>query len=146
MKPVSGPFLLLTLRFAPSYRLSRRMLKKARLLTRPTLAATSPSHPASAKTVALPSDAPCLSKAAASYSFSRGGLDNPNCSQYSTHQALSAPRLALSRARAFSLPISPSKAVTKGALNCAHRTSTVSPCAFCEQGDRPSHPALFSAS
>jgi hypothetical protein len=52
--------------------------------------------------------------------------------------------------------------VAEAALNCAHRTSTVSPCAFCEQGghlaapypsfssralrehgDRPSHPTSF---
>ena len=30
-----------------------------RLLTRPTLAATSPAHPESAKTASLPRDAPC---------------------------------------------------------------------------------------
>jgi len=54
------------------------------------------------------------------------------------------------------------KGVAKAALYCAHRTSTVSPCAFCEQeghlaapssffssralrehGDRPSHPTTF---
>ena len=52
--------------------------------------------------------------------------------------------------------------VAEAALNCAHRTSTVSPCAFCEQGghlaapypsfsrralrehgDRPSYPTSF---
>jgi hypothetical protein len=36
-----------------------RMLKKARLLTRPTLAATSPARPESAKTASSPRDAPC---------------------------------------------------------------------------------------
>ena len=35
------------------------MLKKARLLTRPTLAASSPSRPEPAKTGLLPKDAPC---------------------------------------------------------------------------------------
>ena len=35
------------------------MLKKARLLTRPTLAATSPARPESAKTASSPMDAPC---------------------------------------------------------------------------------------
>src|SRR2546422_2546299 len=35
------------------------MLKKARLLTRPTLAATSPARPESAKTASSPRDAPC---------------------------------------------------------------------------------------
>ena len=37
---------------------SLRMLKKARLLTRPTLAATAPARPESAKTASLPWDAP----------------------------------------------------------------------------------------
>ena len=37
----------------------RRMLKKARLLTHPTLAATSPARPESAKTASSPRDAPC---------------------------------------------------------------------------------------
>ena len=35
------------------------MLKKARLLTRPTLAVISPSHPESAKAASSPRDAPC---------------------------------------------------------------------------------------
>src|SRR6266850_1144929 len=35
------------------------MLKKARLLTHPTLAATSPARPESAKTASSPRDAPC---------------------------------------------------------------------------------------
>jgi hypothetical protein len=101
-------------------------------------------------------------KAAASCYFTRGGWDDPNCAQYSTHPALSAPRRALSRARAFQFPLPPFRGVAKAALNCAHRTSTVSPCAFCEQGghlaapspsfggralrehgDRSSYPALF---
>ncbi|TKS58004.1 MAG: hypothetical protein EWM73_03651 [Nitrospira sp.] len=36
-----------------------RMLKKASLLTRPTLATTSPARPESAKTASPPKDAPC---------------------------------------------------------------------------------------
>jgi len=70
----------------------------------------------------------------ATYHSLRGGWDDPNCAQYSTHPALSAPRRALSRARAFQFPIPPFRGVAMAALNCAHRTSTVSPCAFCEQG------------
>ena len=35
------------------------MFKNARLLTRPTLAATSPARPESAKTASSPRDAPC---------------------------------------------------------------------------------------
>ena len=38
---------------------TRRMLKKARLLTRPTPAITSPARPESAKTASSPRDAPC---------------------------------------------------------------------------------------
>ena len=37
---------------------SRRMLKKASFLTRPTPAATSPARPESAKTASSPRDAP----------------------------------------------------------------------------------------
>ena len=40
-------------------RTSRRMLKKARLLTRPTLNVISPARPESAKTDSSPWDAPC---------------------------------------------------------------------------------------
>ena len=106
---------------------------------------------------------PC--KAAASYHFIRGGWNDPNCAHYSTRPAPSAPRRALSRARAYQFSLPLFRGVAKAALNCAHRTSTVSPCAFCEQGghlaapsssfssralrehgDRPSHPAPFSAS
>ena len=76
----------------------------------------------------------------------------------------SAPRRALSRARAFQFSLLLFRGVAKAALDCAHRTSTVSSCAFCEQGghvatpsssfsgralrehrDRPSYPAPFSA-
>src|SRR5437016_12839626 len=39
----------------------------------------------------------------------------------------------LARARAFRFPILLFRGVAKAALYCAHRTSTVSPCAFCEQ-------------
>jgi hypothetical protein len=40
-------------------RTPRRMLKKAGLFTRPTLAATAPARPESAKTASSPRDAPC---------------------------------------------------------------------------------------
>jgi hypothetical protein len=140
----------------------RRMLKKATIspsqpwrLFHP-LALSLPRQPLSPETRLVPG------KAAAIYHLLRGGWDDPNCAQYSTHPALSAPRRALSRARAFQFPIPPFSGVAKAALNCAHRTSTVSPCAFCEQGghlaapcpsfggralrehrDRPSYPAPF---
>ena len=39
----------------------------------------------------------------------------------------------LSQTRAFQSPSPLVKGVAKAALYCAHRTSTVSPCAFCEQ-------------
>ena len=37
------------------------------------------------------------------------------------------------RARVFQCSLHLFKGVAKAALYCAHRTSTVSPCAFCEQ-------------
>ena len=80
-------------------------------------------------------------KAAAGCYFTRGGWDDPNCAQYSTHPALSAPRRALSRARAFQFPLPPFRGVAKAALNCAHRTSTVLSCAFCEQGGHLAAPS-----
>jgi hypothetical protein len=65
-------------------------------------------------------------------------------------------------ARAFRFLTPFLEGVAKAALHCAHRTSTVSPCAFCEQeghlaapssffssralrehGDRPSYPTTF---
>ena len=98
---------------------AHRVLKKATF---------SPSQPWRAETRLGPS------KAAAGCYFTRGGWDDPNCAQYSTHPALSAPRRALSRARALQFPLPPFRGVAKAALNCAHRTSTVLSCAFCEQG------------
>jgi hypothetical protein len=59
----------------------------------------SPAQPWRAETRLVPS------KAAASCHIIRGGWDDPNCAQHSTHPALSAPRRALSRARAFQFPI-----------------------------------------
>jgi hypothetical protein len=60
-----------------------RMLKKARLLTRPTPAATSPACPESAKTASSPRDVLVPCKPAASCHFIRGGRDDPNCAQRS---------------------------------------------------------------
>jgi hypothetical protein len=69
-----------------------------RLLKRPDF---SPAQPRRAETRRS------AGKAAANYHFIRGGWDDPDCAQYSTHPALSAPRRALSRARAFQFPIPP---------------------------------------
>jgi hypothetical protein len=58
-----------------------------------------------------------------------------------------APRRALSQARpqreAFRFLIPLLWGVAKAALNCAHRTSTVSSCAFCEQGGHLAAPLLI---
>jgi hypothetical protein len=74
---------------------------------------------------------------AANHHFIRGGWDDPNCAHYSTNPALSAPRRALSRARASYCPLCNITRHLLGSrrtvLHCAHRTSTVSSCAFCEQ-------------
>ncbi len=53
-------------------RAARRMLKKTRLLTRPTLATTSPSRPESAKTASLPKDAPCPKQGCSDLSLYKG--------------------------------------------------------------------------
>ena len=60
------------------------MFKKARLLTRPTLAATSPARPESAKTASSPRDAPCPKQGRSERSLTtllRGGWDDPNCAR-----------------------------------------------------------------
>jgi len=63
---------------------SRRMLKKARLLTRPTPAVISPAHPESARQTLRPGTCLVPSKAAANYHFIRGGWDDPNCTQWTS--------------------------------------------------------------
>ena len=57
------------------------MLKKARILTRPTLADISPIRPESAKTDSLPQDAPFPKQGRSELSFTRGGWDDPNCAR-----------------------------------------------------------------
>ena len=59
----------------------RRMLKKARLLTRPTPATISPSHPESARTVSSPMDAPFRGQGRNTLSLYllRGDWNDPNC-------------------------------------------------------------------
>jgi len=57
------------------------MLKQARLLTRPTPAATSPAHPESAKTVSMPMDASYPKQSAVNVHLIRGGWDDPNCAR-----------------------------------------------------------------
>jgi hypothetical protein len=58
----------------PKRRIPRRMLKKARLLTRPTLAVISPSHPESAKTDSLPWDATYPMQGRSELSLHKGWL------------------------------------------------------------------------
>ena len=53
----------------------RRMLKNARLLTRPTLAVISPSRPESAKTASSPRDAPCPKQGRSELSLYKGWLE-----------------------------------------------------------------------
>ena len=131
------------------------MLKKGRLLTRPTLAVISPSRPESAKTDSLPWDAPYPKQGRSERSLLKGySWNDPNCEQYSTQPALSDlltlptpscfaavhPRRALIPS-AFQFPLPPFRGVAKAALNCAHRTSTVSSCAFCEHGGHLAAPS-----
>src|SRR6267143_398243 len=77
-----------------------------------------------------------------------GGRRGLHRAQYSTRPTLSGllthptpdclsavhPRRAFSRARIFPFSLPLFGGVAKAALDCAHRKSTVSSCAFCEQG------------
>jgi len=57
------------------------MLKKARHLTRPTPADTSPARPETAKTASSPKEAPSPKQGPANYHFIRGGWNDPNCAR-----------------------------------------------------------------
>ena len=57
------------------------MLKKAKLLTRPTLADISPAHPEAAKTASSPKDAPFRQARPQRAVTFRGGWDDPNCAR-----------------------------------------------------------------
>jgi hypothetical protein len=57
---------------------SRRMLNKARLLTCPALATTSPYRPESAKTASSPKDAPYPMQGCSELLLCQGGWDDPN--------------------------------------------------------------------
>jgi hypothetical protein len=112
-----------------------------RLLHPPTLSL--PRQPLRPETRLIPS------KAAANYhSLQRGGWDDPNCARHShppTHWHAETCHLPW-RGPSDSFYLS-FGGVAKAALDCAHRTSTVSSCAFCEQGGRLAAPPLpFSAS
>jgi len=107
---------------------SCRMLKMTRLLTRPTLAATSPARPESAKTVSSPRDAPFHGQGRSK----QPKMVLPSLLVYVELWWLErVPRCALGMALSFSPPLF--RGVAEAALYCAHRTSTVSSCAFCEQ-------------
>src|SRR4249920_1024703 len=53
------------------------------------------------------------------------------------------PDVPVARARAFQSSSPFIKGVAEAALYCAHRTSTVSSCAFCEQGGHLAAPFLI---
>jgi hypothetical protein len=86
----------------------------------------------------------------------------PTAASFSPAHPLARRDVPVALARAFRFRMPFLEGVAETALYCAHRTSTVSPCAFCEQGghlaapypsfscrvlreqgDRPSYPALF---
>ena len=106
---------------------SRRMLKKARLLTRPTLAVISPARPESAKTDSSPWDAPCPKQGRSE----RLQMLLPSLLVYVVlwMARMSPPLRASSQS-----PISFSR-VAWLILDCARRTSTFLSCAFREQED-----------
>jgi hypothetical protein len=64
---------------------------------------------------------------------SRGGWNDPDCAHPSHLPNPATPRHAISPGEGLSILFTSVKGVAKAALYCAHRTSTVSPCAFCEQ-------------
>ena len=71
-------------------------------------------------------------------------LDLPLRATFSPAHPLARRDVPLAQARAFRFPITLFRGVAKAALYCAHRTSTVSSCAFCEQEGHlaaPSHPS-----
>jgi hypothetical protein len=76
------------------------MLKKARHLTRPTLAATSPAIPESAKTASLPEDAPFPKQGRTELSSIRDGWDDPNCARLPNPQFIFKGGLVDPRLRA----------------------------------------------
>ena len=60
-------------------------------------------------------------------------LDQPLRAAFSHAHPLAHRDVPLARARAFQLLIPFLRGAAEAALYCAHRTSTVSSCAFCEQ-------------
>ena len=94
-----------------------------------------------------------------------GLIDLPLRATFSPAHPLARRDVPSSRARAFRFSHFGLEGNSQTVLHCAHRTSTVSSCAFCEQegwsdcspptfggralrehGDRPGYPAPFSAS
>ena len=80
---------------------------------------------------------------ARSLSLQGGLIDLPLRAAFSPARPLARRDVPSARARAF-LSFHFFRGVAKVALNCAHRTSTVSPCAFCEQGGHLAAPFPFS--
>jgi hypothetical protein len=72
-----------------------------------------------------------------------GLIDLPLRATFSPARPLARRDVPLARARVFQSSSSLDKGVAKAALYCAHRTSTVSPCAFCEQEGHLAAPSLF---
>ena len=66
-------------------------------------------------------------------SWKGGLLDLPLRATFSPAHPLARRNVPLALARAFKSSSPLVKGVAEAALYCAHRTSTVSPCAFCEQ-------------
>ena len=119
----------------------------ARLLTRPTLARR---------------DAPSPKQGRSELSLLRGGWDNPNCGIILTRPPTGTPRRATCPGEGLQISYAFLGGSGRGCPQLRTSTSTVSPCAFCEQGghlaapypsfssralrehgDRPSHPTSF---
>jgi hypothetical protein len=76
-------------------------------------------------------------------SLEGGLLDLPLRATFSPAHPLARRDVPSARARALRFPIPLFRGVAKAALYCAHRTSTVSPCAFCEQEGHLAAPLLY---
>ncbi len=94
-----------------------RMLNKARLLTRPTLARR---------------DAPCPKQGRSKLSLHKGWPGPQLRATFSPAHPLTRRDVPFARARAFLSSSLRAQGSSQTVLHCVHRTSTVLSCAFCE--------------
>jgi len=93
---------------------SRRMLKKARLLTRPTPADISPSRPESAKTASSPWDAPCPKQGRSELPLKGVGGMIPTARNFLTRPPTGTPRRAIRPGEGLPTPYTSLKGSGRG--------------------------------